>query len=437
MIGSTYHQPAVSLSTNEYSCSGSLTKGNQSFTAFDAVLDQLDERITDQLNPASRGNKVVHRRQKRIINASAEAFKLPNTSGPRTIEYVGGSSQWMHSHDVFVGEVTGWDVSSDSSLPKRWSLQSPPGTNEDILIEDVFERARQLKADHLLNIITAHEIPSSLSTLMEIPKGLATGEIGWWRINRLIKSLPKLEAGWKSIRRVLRTASNQYLAYKFGIAPLVADIMATHKFLTHVSEDWKRHKDGKILSFSRAYGPLIAFDDTSYVRDVYNGKKISETTVQGSLEVEPVVRYVLSVKPRSDGSDDLTKAVDFLQSRFSTSPASLAWELVPFSFVADWFVDLRGVLRLLDKMVGFEPYKVVGFTRSLTYQVRTDVFHVYRSCCDGSDLGPVRNCGSVDCKHYERIPIPSAKYTPSWKVRFGKNQARISAALLSQQLSRL
>jgi hypothetical protein len=36
-----------------------------------------------------------------------------------------------------------------------------------------------------------------------------------------------------------------------------------------------------------------------------------------------------------------------------TNPAALAWELVPFSFVADWFVPVGDYLNCLDAALGY------------------------------------------------------------------------------------
>jgi hypothetical protein len=122
--------------------------------------------------------------------------------------------------------------------------------------------------------------------------------------------------------------------------------------------------------------------------------------------------------------------------RFATSPASLAWELVPFSFVLDWFVDLRGTLQALDKLVGFSPYKVSSFTRSYSYELQSDYYLETYSPCNGSLLQRLRQC-SASYRHYERSAGVSNSALPSWNPRFGKNQAGISAALIAQQLSKL
>jgi hypothetical protein len=128
----------------------------------------------------------------------------------------------------------------------------------------------------------------------------------------------------------------------------------------------------------------------------------------------------------------LSQAVAFASSRFATSPADLAWELVPFSFVVDWLVDVSGVLRLIDKILGFSPYEVVAFTRTHSYTLSTEAFLDVFTPCGGGKIGTYFS--THEYKFYERS-LASATALLSWNPRFGKNQALISAALITQALT--
>jgi DNA-binding IclR family transcriptional regulator len=99
-------------------------------------------------------------------------------------------------------------------------------------------------------------------------------------------------------------------------------------------------------------------------------------------------------------------------------------------------VDLRGVLRELDKTIGSSPYKIVSFTRSYGYELQSDYWLETLSPCNGNSLQRFRQC-SASYKHYERSAGVSSSALPQWNPRFGKNQAGISAALIAQQLSKL
>jgi hypothetical protein len=100
-------------------------------------------------------------------------------------------------------------------------------------------------------------------------------------------------------------------------------------------------------------------------------------------------------------------------------------------------VDLRGLARSIDKLLGFEPYKVISFSRSLSYEVAADVFRTHKSPCDGTSTTFTSRCGELEWKYYERSMANQSGNFPRWLPRFGKNQAGISAALIMQQLNRL
>jgi hypothetical protein len=178
------------------------------------------------------------------------------------------------------------------------------------------------------------------------------------------------------------------------------------------------------------------FVDTDYSQDSLNGHIIDRRWCQGLCTGDPSVRYVLVVKPVVKYRSQIFSAIDAFLSRFATSPASLAWEKVPFSFVVDWFVDLRGVMRTLDTAVGFEPYQVISFTRSLNYTLETSRFWETYSPCSGGALFNVR-VGTAVYRNYERSIVSLGANAPTWKPRLGKNQMAILAALITQQLTKV
>jgi hypothetical protein len=153
----------------------------------------------------------------------------------------------------------------------------------------------------------------------------------------------------------------------------------------------------------------------------------------GSVHAPPTIRYVLVVKPNVKYLTPAMSAVDGFLSRFATSPASLAWEKIPFSFMVDWFVDLRGVLRKIDEAVGFTPYEIVSFTRSFSYHLESSWQAKIYSPCNGSVIQLFPK-GTIEFKHYDRS-MASGDSKVVWKPRFGKSQAAITAALIAQMLN--
>jgi hypothetical protein len=364
-------------------------------------------------------HSVIHRKASYDIQRKFPGvYRMPNAIGSNyewlDPEY--GPRNGFYYSKQTMSPLTVWNTSHNSTNPPRWTIASPVA-NESALIEDCFEKASQLKADVLLNIAEANQ--------------------AWPAVQSLANCLPEMARNWKVIRKLVKTASGAYLAWKFGVSPILSDIKSIRKYLPEIGKQLKRHTEDASSRYSVTAQGKASFDATPTVYLTINGHKVREATYQGRVTLPPIVRYVLVVKPNTPpGVSDLYKQMDFAMGRFSSSPASFAWEKVPFSFVADWFVDLRGVCRGIDKALGHSPYKAMSFTRSYSYQLSTDAFWVSRSVCNGATQLDTR-AGSADYSHYERILVPDSAQLPTWKPRFGKNQAGISAALLGQKLSSL
>jgi hypothetical protein len=101
----------------------------------------------------------------------------------------------------------------------------------------------------------------------------------------------------------------------------------------------------------------------------------------------------------------------------------------------DWFVDLRGALRGIDNLVTVQPYKVVSLTKSLRYALATDAILEPCSPCTAGGTVLSKGSVSVEFEHYERSSLSSTALLPTIRGRFGKNQAAITAALITQALA--
>jgi hypothetical protein len=287
--------------------------------------------------------------------------------------------------------------------------------NESSLKEDCLEKANGLKADNLLNLAEANQL--------------------WPTIQIMVRPYNSLKKNWKTIRKLLKTASNDYLAWKFGISPLLSDVMATTRYASQFKRDLKRFADQDANRFKASASIPCRFDDVyTYLPTYLNGIKIYEVTLQGRLLGPAEVRYVLVVKPNVKYFTNFFRKLDLAVQRFGTSPAQFAWEIVPFSFVADWFLDLRGLCRAADSLVGYSPYEIVSFTRSESYHLATDVFQDAWSCCPAHENVSSCKIGSVEFKSYERSLVSPAASWPTWKPRYGKTQMALTAALIAQRM---
>jgi len=313
-------------------------------------------------------------------------------------------------------------------LPPRWTVDIS-AINETSLRNEVRQAAAQLKSDILLNIVEANQI--------------------WPTINTLARAMPAMERSWPVLRGALgyaakrgltlalRKYSGVYLAYKFGLAPILSDMYKLNSYLPKMAGDFGRYQRQESQRFTSLGKGVALYAPISASTLYSNGLKAVTEVSFGSVLKDPTVRYVLRVKPAVQFTSDFFKKLDFGLSRFATSPASLVWELTPFSFVVDWFVDMRGLCRFFDQMCGWKPYIVESFTRSQSWELQAEYFYDRHSVCSGALLGNSPNpTGSASYKYYSRTLVADTDYLPVFNNRFGKNQAAISAALIAQALSK-
>jgi hypothetical protein len=412
VVHRTYNKGAYTANAVHAFCVGSPPSSNTvtNVGAYGPIITKFtEERISDETGKG-QPHAVIHRRLDAEIS-EYEDVKFSSTvdSRPCITTYTDPAPFWVDwNRSIYDAEMS-WSVSNDATPPPNWTVNALTQDQDMDLRTSLLERARELKADALLNIVEGNQI--------------------WPAIRSLAVSLPQMRQDWRNIRKVIKTASGAYLAWKFGVSPILSDIMSINRYLPRMGRDIKRHAEQPTLRYSThrelltTFGPPYEWDISPYIRYSRQGLSITR----------PEVRYVLAVRPKTKYMSEFFNSLDLVLSRFATSPARLAWERIPFSFIADWFVDIKGCLNWLDKLVGQEPFEIKSFTRSYTYHLRTDRFVELKSSCSGMRLDTWK-MATAEYKHYERSLVSGGAYAPRWKPRFGKNQAAISAALIAQML---
>lgn len=126
---------------------------------------------------------------------------------------------------------------------------------------------------------------------------------------------------------------------------------------------------------------------------------------------------------------------EYFMDRFGASgPVSLAWELVPFSFVIDWFVDLSSVIGFYDDLLTGWHKTVIDASISTTYSHRANYRwspgYRWNTPIDGTFVAQTHT------EYYNREPFTPV-HRPSLNVRFGKNQIAIASALIYEIVANL
>jgi len=149
---------------------------------------------------------------------------------------------------------------------------------------------------------------------------------------------PYLYKAYRELLRgnVPRHTANKYLEYVYGWKPLVQDVYALYKLMLDQSKS-ALLLNGRGASTQQATGGTTTFNDASF----------NSTTILGPCNERATVRASLwaQINPEWVGLRTLNQ-LGLL------NPASLAWELTPWSFVVDWILPIGSVLNAFTVPAG-------------------------------------------------------------------------------------
>jgi len=189
---------------------------------------------------------------------------------------------------------------------------------------------------------------------------------------------------------------NRYLEFQFGIKPLISDLEGSIEEFEKAAQR-PHYRQFSISAKARAkkerHG-ILSLD----------GRK---------LEAEDEDQVVIKVKAIVLGESFSAQRLGF------TNPAALAWELLPYSFVIDYFVGVGNWLQGFDALIGIQQcYGTV--TRKSKY-------------ISTSNLG-----GRYTQKTYGRsvfLSLPGSRAYPKWNPSLGYTRVANILALFAQLAS--
>lgn len=233
-------------------------------------------------------------------------------------------------------------------------------------------------------------------------------------VRKIIDTRDLLKGRWiKGWQHPTNAAGSAWLAWQYAIKPTVQDVYAAAEQLhartssmTRVMKTAKAHASVRTSTLLAGPGTYLSVTrDASYRVKAEVLFEISNSTIQSC----------------GDWS--------------SLNPASIAWELLPLSFVADWAYNVGGYIRNLESAYLYrndfrsgyvstsEKHEITGTGGGVN---TTDPSTIYWYGMSGSRKQVKHNRQIL-----QSIPIPDA---PRFKVNLGSERLLSAASLLSQLL---
>lgn len=173
-------------------------------------------------------------------------------------------------------------------------------------------------------------------------------------IKRPLDSLNRLLSRASSVRGRVGAASDAWLTYRYGVMPIVRDIGAVI--------DGLGKKVGEVRKTTRTQGSLSRY---SYETSVKTWSPPNTFTLNfGIQKTDEVLVRAMSL---DEYVVDLYENIGFTTKGLVTLP----WELIPYSFVADWFVNFGDYLQALVPLPGVKQLGACLTTRRIMTNIWT------------------------------------------------------------------
>jgi hypothetical protein len=250
-------------------------------------------------------------------------------------------------------------------------------------------------------------------SIAEVDKSLKLLSDYFEHFRKLLKSAQKLNP-----REFARGASSIYLMTRYGLSPTVKDIFSTLEGL--------RTELGSVIETTRA---------SETINDVISFT--TSTSEAATFTIHGSVVSTFSTTARCMALDQYVKSrFDALSLSFKNL-ATVGWELVPYSFVVDWFVNVGDLLGSLIPNFGIRE---IGSCTAVIVQ-REDVWRQTGSTLnDPSTFSlitpPSGGMNRKVTRLYSRsIGLPRPTFEIKTNFGFDRlNRALDSSSLLIQQL---
>lgn len=146
----------------------------------------------------------------------------------------------------------------------------------------------------------------------------------------------KQHANIKTDSDVDRSLSNGILQVQYGIRPLISDVIGAAELLAQkVSRE--------VISNVSSKSTLSGYKSTVRSSDLPRGRAVSTLNHRVNVTVKYGCLYSVS-----------NEVTHTLAQLGLTNPLLVAWELVPWSFVVDWFIPIGNAISSWDATVGLD-----------------------------------------------------------------------------------
>lgn len=190
-----------------------------------------------------------------------------------------------------------------------------------------------------------------------------------WELREISAMLPKIADN------LFATGANSFLTYEFGIAPFLDDLKTLSRLNTSVNQrlDYLRRTRNKPTRLGHAKVDAFTLDreEVPYNSGLPGWEGFCHTHGDCHVTLRAGCKFTHDI-PWLDSVHGKMRA--FGSALGLNNPLAVIWEAMPFSFMADWFLDVGGMLSTLDLQDETVGWKVWDLSWSVSFDWIDEIY---------------------------------------------------------------
>lgn len=398
------------------------------FATFDGVNLHFSSAMStrDQSTLSSvktPGWKTMTKAQKRLVFNNFSYQKLFHSFAGGELRVIRSAPDWIPSTTYHLGPVT--------NFPTFLNVENVDGTiafPENDAYSIALSKIQSKIARASVDLATAYAerkqsvdmIYNRVKQLIELARAIRKGDL--IQAGKVVSRYGVNPRSKGSRSRGSQALSNHWLEYQYGWKPLMGDIWGAMEAIAN------SHYAPQPLRFSSQHR-------TEKTQEGFRLRAGTPgTNVYWALDLDYVcedrVAFLINVSEE-------TSVLQALASTGVTNPLNVAWEIIPYSFVVDWFVPVGAYLQQLEYARGLTFH-------SGTVSIRRDLQGGTRFVASGVDVP-----AGIDVVKQQLYPGHFSQYSksrsvlggfpyqefPTFKPQLGVSRVTSAISLLTQVLT--
>jgi hypothetical protein len=340
---------------------------------------------------------------------------------------------FLHSYTIPTGSITTQPGNSGYSNLQKVYSESQPGYNS--VIDPGADWTSKLQGDASRKVLNNMK-DQSFNAAQALAERKQTADLFAKTATRVAKAITSLRKGdmlgaarglgvvppKRAKRRFNKSfakgqadaVGNAWLELQYGWKPLLSDVFGAAEHLAKSNNNAMR---GKVHGRAQRQETVT----TTTNRSVSPYKGYDKTVSTGTAKVS--IRYTILFEVSSPTEQSLSKLG-------ISNPLLLAWELLPYSFVADWFLPVGSWLGSLDATKGL-TFKAGSYAYYRSWDESTSTEFSFGDPGYKSEGFEISGTRKVSVKRVPIAGFPSAPF-PSFKNPLSTSHVASALALLLQ-----